>query len=337
MVPSDVNRPVTPDPKSFQPQGSPTTETSKKEPSQKIKTIVIFPYSGYENNKRCEWYFWWTVDLCRTVDPKPIVVISRDTIIKNQAPRFLADKRTKTLDVIQTWSVNTCQNWLIGWGHVLDTHPDAQRVAVVPGDIVYAHEDQTFYENLKSFLETSDADIAIGDFRIGDKSNAKGLVDVYGTYPLLANWFPQVSKNIHLLPLIRPRSEFLNIKTNVLRELLIFHRKFATEQTVNILIKSCDNAEGIWKYKLSTVLLGTLSDIKTFRDYSGCVDQIERIEVMLSTLWREINEPKKTEELTPRQFEAKYIEFSDQYDRLYDKSKGIMETARITLRALLGV
>jgi len=35
--------------------------------------------------------------------------------------------------------------------------------------------------------------------------------------------------------------------------------------------------------------------------------------------------------------EILYKSFSDEYDRLYQKSKGIMESARTTLRALLCV
>ena len=122
-----------------------------------------------------------------------------------------------------------------------------------------------------------------------------------------------------------------------MRDLLINHRKFSTEQTLNFLIKSWDHTESTWKYKLSVSLLGTVSDVKSFRDYSGCIDQIERIEGMLSLLWREIKEPQKKKNITDKQFEAQYKQFSDEYDRLLTKSKGIMETARTTLRALLGV
>ena len=301
------------------------------------KTIIIFPYAGYENNKKCEWYFWWTVDLCKKIDPKPVVVLCRDTVIKNEAVSFLKDARAKTLEVIETWSVNTCQTWLAGWGHVLDNTPDVQRIITLPGDIEFVHEDTAFYENLEKFVESSDSDIAIGDFKPGGRTNAKGLVDVYGTYSLLANWFPEISKNIQTLRLIRPRSEFLNIKASVMRELLINHRKFATEQTLNFLIKSWDHVQGTWKYKVSINLLGTVSDAQSFRDYSGCIDQIERIEGMLSLLWREIKEPVKEKDMTDKKFEAQYSKFSDEYDRLLTKSKGIMETARTTLRALLGV
>ncbi len=302
-----------------------------------LKPVIIFPYQGYENNKRCEWYFWWTVERCKEIDPKPIVMLARDTVIRKEAESFVNDKRFKTLDVVQTWSVDTCQTWLAGWGYVLDHFPDTERIVLLPGDLDYVYEDVSFYDNLKSFIEIKDADIAIGDFKTGDQYSAKSLVDTYGTYSLLANWFPEISKSIRSLPLNRPRSEFLNIKTSVLKDLLINNRNFAYEQTLNFLIKSWSYASAQWRYKIAVSSLGTLSDNKSFRDYRRCIDQIERIERMLSLLWREIKQPIKHVDIDEEVFEQLYTTFSNEYDNLRTKSKGIMETARTTLRALLGV
>lgn len=301
------------------------------------KPVIIFPYRGYENNKQCEWYFWWTVDRCKEIDPKPIVMLPKNTVLKQDAASFLKDERYKTLEVIQTWSVDTCQTWLAGWGYVLDNYPEAERIVQLPGDLDYVDEDVEFYDNLKDFIEVTDADIAIGDFGTGDQYSAKSLVDTYGTYSLLANWFPEISQSIRSLPLNRPRSEFLNIKTSVLRDLLIKNRTFAYEQTLNFLITCWNYEEAKWRYNISISSLGSLSDNKSFRDYRGCIDQIERIERMLSLLWREIKEPKKKNGIGDKKFEEQYSIFSDEYDKLYTKSKGIMETARTTLRALLGV
>ncbi len=292
---------------------------------------------GYENNKKCEWYFWWTVDRCKEVDPKPIVVLPRDTVIRGDAASFIKDERYATLEVLQTWSVDSCQTWLAGWGHVLDNYPEAERIIQIPGDIDYVDEDVEFYGNLSAFIKTTTSDIVIGDFRTGDQYSAKSLVDTYGTYSLLANWFPEISQSIRSLPLNRPRSEFLNIRTSVLRDLLINNRNFAYEQTLNFLIKSWNYEESKWKYDISISRLGALSDNKSFRNYRASIDQIERIERMLSLLWREIKQPKKRENFSNREFEYLYTVFSNEYDKLYTKSKGIMDTARTTLRALLGV
>ena len=300
------------------------------------KPIIIFPYLGYENNKQCEWYFWWTVDRCRQIDPKPIVVVPRFTVLKGDAASFMKDERSKTLEVVQTWSVDTCQTWLAGWGHVLDNYPQAERIVQLPGDLDYVNEDVEFYNNLKGFIEITESDMTLGDFGTGDKYSAKSLVDTYGTYSLLASWFPEISRSIKSLPLHRPRSEFLNIKTSVLRELLTNNRSFAYEQTLNFLIKCWNYDEGRWRYAISISPLGSLADNKSFRNYRSCIDQIERIERMLSLLWREIKEPKKASGLSDKEFEGLYTAFSNEYDHLRTKSKGIMETARTTLRALLG-
>jgi len=311
-----------------------------KQPDNKSinsKPIIIFPYQAYENNKKCEWYFWWTVDKCREIDPKPIVVLPKFTVIRGDAASFLKDKRNEALEVIQTWSVDTCQVWLAGWGHVLDNYPKAERIVQMPGDIDYVDGDVEFYNNLGDFIKITSSDITIGDFGTGNKYSAKSLVDTYGTYSLLANWFPEVSQSIRSLPLHRPRSEFLNIKTSVLRNLLINNRNFAYEQTLNFLIKSWNYDKAKWNYKISISPLGRLSDNKSFRDYGECIDQIERIERILSLLWREIKEPKKKHGVSDLKFEKQYTVFSDEYGKLRSKSKGIMQTARTTIRALLGV
>jgi hypothetical protein len=300
------------------------------------KPVIIFPYLGYENNKKCEWYFWWTVDRCKAIDSKPIVMVPKDTVIKGNAASFMKDERIKSLEVVQTWSVDTCQTWLAGWGHVLDNYPKAERIIQLPGDLDYVNEDVEFYNNLGRFIEITNVDIAIGDFGTGSKYSAKGLVDTYGTYPLLANWFPEISQSIRSLPLHRPRSEFLNIKTSVLSDLIIKNRNFAYEQTLNFLIKSWNYEEAKWKYNVSISSLGSLSDNKSFRDYRSCIDQIERIERMLSLLWREIWEPKRQNCASDEEFGEQYTLFSNEYDILRTKSKGIMETARTTIRALLG-
>jgi len=312
---------------------------TKQSHHKKINTkpIIIFPYRGYENNKQNEWYFWWTVDSCKEIDPKPIVVLPRDTVIRQDADSFLKDKRSKNLEVVQTWSVDTCQTWLAGWGYVLDNYPKTERIVQLPGDLDHVNKDVEFYDNLKSFFHITDSDIAIGDFGTGDKYSAKDLVDTYGSYPLLANWFPAISQGIKTLPLHRPRSEFLNIKTSFLRAHLINHRSFAYEQTLNFLIRCWEFNESKWSCEISVSPLGILSDNKSIRDYRSCVDQIERIERMISLLWREIKEPKKKGDLSNKQYEEQYSVFSNEYDNLRTKSKGIMETARTTLRALLGV
>jgi len=232
--------------------------------------------------------------------------------------------------------------WLSGWGKVLDTEgiKEDDRIAQIPGDIDMVSEsedDRSFFHKLSTFIALDGWDIVVGDFTSGDTFNAKELIDLYGTFALMANWFPDIAQNIRKLPLKKPRSEFLNIRVKTLKELLN-HRKFAYEQTLNMLIRSWDINKREWKYTIETVSLGTLKDDSTFRQYRDCLDQIERTERMLKLLWREINDvDEKMLEADPLGYKEKYQEYIDLYDRLDRRSTSIRENARIIIRNILGL
>jgi hypothetical protein len=318
------------------------------------QTVVMFPYSGYKSGDskgdRRKDIFWKIIETCRkaraTTGRPPIVILNRDTEISKKADEFLSDPRAEQginekdryIIIRRTWSVDTCQMWLSGWGKVLDTDGvgDDDRIVQLPGDIEVAGDGQSgrydaFFRNLGTFIALPDWDMVIGDFTSGDMFNAKELIDWYGTYALMANWFPEVAQEIRKLPLHKPRSEFLNIKVKTLKELLRY-RKFAYEQTLNMLIRSFDfdSSKGNgyrWKYSLHVTELGMLKDDSTFRQYRDCLDQIERTERMLKLLWREFNDPKSQD---PPQ------EFLYLYDRLDRRSTSIRENARIIIGNLLG-
>jgi hypothetical protein len=221
--------------------------------------------------------------------------------------------------------------WLHGWGYILDRYSEASRIVQFPGDIDLIANRTTFFIEVDNFISFGDPwDIVIGDFTTGDQFSAKDLIDLFGTIPLLANWFPDVAKAIHGLALQRPRSEFLNVRTSVLRQLLDY-RKFAYDQTLNMLIHAWDFAGSDWKYRITRHSLGTLQDDKSARRYRECLDQIERTERMLKLLWREIYEPAAS--ATP----AALTQLFNEYDVLDQRSTAIRETARITIRSLLGM
>jgi hypothetical protein len=218
--------------------------------------------------------------------------------------------------------------WLAGWGYVIDNYRDVSRIVQLPGDIDAVSEPRKFFNDLQMFIALNGRwDIIIGDFGTDRKWGAKDLIDQYGTYPLLANWFPQLARAILEQPLNKPRSEFLNIRIRVLENLLD-HRKFAYEQTLNLLIRSWDFEQADWKYDIKIARLGVLHDDRSFRKYRACLDQIERTERMLKLLWREIYEPSK---------ESQYQEFIDQYHRLDQISTSMRENARIAIRVLHGI
>src|SRR5690242_10989634 len=51
-----------------------------------------------------------------------------------------------------------------------------------------------------------------------------------------ALWFPEIAAAARDKSIWKPRSEFVNIRVRVLRKLLVSNRRFAYEQTLNMLI-----------------------------------------------------------------------------------------------------
>lgn len=313
--------------------------------------IIMFPYSGFnpetETGKRRQRLFWKMIDTILDVDAfkkqPPIVILNRDTENRHLADAFLNDSRclsaTKQVTIRRTWSVDTCQMWLSGWGKVLDADKvrENDRIVQLPGDIDIVDEDDhriDFFNELSAFISLTNWDMIIGDFTSGDNTSAKELVDTYGTFALMANWFPEVAQGIRKLKLTKPRSEFLNIRIKTLRELLTY-RKFAYEQTLNMLIRSWEpdksmdgGKKGGWKYSIHPCPLGNLKDDSTFREYTDCLDQIERTERMLKLLWREMSKSIMYD--SPQKF-------IDQYDVLDRRSTSIRENSRIILGNMLGL
>lgn len=308
--------------------------------------LIMFPYSGFESGSERERIFWKIVETCYGVPGgggyKPFVVLNHDTenrggadaFLKNQeqceAPeifRVWPDKHPEhPVEVFRVWSTDTCQMWLAGWGHIIDTQPEIERIVLLPGDIDYVARQTEFFGGLRNFIAADSRwDIMLGDFHTDNRFSAKELIDVYGTYALLANWFPEVSGRILSLPLQRPRTEFVNIKKRTLEDLLQY-RKFAYEQTLNMLVRSWDfeNEGGGWKYQVTTQPLGTLRDDRSFRRYRDCLDQIERTERMLKLLWREIYYDPHA-----------HRRFIDDYDQLDRRSTSIRMNAMIAIRTFL--
>ena len=317
------------------------------------KVIIMFPYSGYEAGEPREELFWSLVDcsLQETKDP-PIVVLNEDTERRGKAKAFLNDRRLSSVELQRCWAVDTCQMWLAGWGHVIDTCANGKvdRIVQIPGDIdKVSGTDGTisgFFNQLEGFINRTGRDIYIGDFKSEDRFSAKELIDLYGTYALMANWFPDIAQSCRrTLELNKLRSEFLNIKIETLKEMLI-ERKFAYEQTLNMIIRSWDfekktgdhGDRGAWKYEIKKFDLGILKDDSRSRQYRDCLDQIERTERMLKMLWREFNEvPEELLKTNSWEYEKKYQEYIDLYDRLDRRSTSIRENARIIIRNILGL
>lgn len=320
---------------------------AKKLPeSLKTVAVIIFPYKGFKQGSRIEETFWLLLERVRNLLVRfpPVVVLSEDTRRNGGADAFLADPRRKRnrVDLRTTFAVDTCQMWIDGWYYAMGRYRKAKRIALLPGDIVTIRDRDHFLNQIDVLVTAgSNWDIAIGDISIPNRFGGKYLIDEYGTYPLLANWFPDQTRAILKKNISRPRSEFLNIKVKVLKKLLRF-RKFAYEQTLNMLIRSWSPAggddarerglHGRWKYRVHAFPLGDMQDDSTYRQYGGCLDQIERMERMIKQLWRTLYEPTGG-----RVKPVDYERYVDRYYLLDQRSAAIREGAMITIRSLLGL
>src|SRR5207245_3038277 len=114
----------------------------------------------------------------------------------------------------------------------------------------------------------------------------KQLIDTYGTFALLYNWFPSEAQAIRSYT-ERPRSEFFAVRHGFLHEVLR-QRWYAYEQTVVMLLQAVFSDK-----RISRFLVGNISALPEGREsLASAMQQVERTERVLKALWRERNQPK---------------------------------------------
>jgi len=306
--------------------------------------IIIFPFPGMEWESSSHRFLRGLVDQCRRSSGEdPIVVHDRRSRRPESTCRILDELKANSVTVVETWGVDTCQDWLAGWGHVLDSRLDGDesnhRIVLLPGDLVHVVNEADLFSTIGDFITFDNSPFLIGDFESESPYSTKELIDSYGVFLLVANWFPEAWQAIQGLQIRRPRSEFINISVPELRGLLK-SRAFAYEQTLNMLILKwyacCQRAAGnrskaerFWNKEVARMYLGKIADDPSDRHYRGAIDQIERTERMLRMLWREVM--GWNPDLEPEHF-RKLIE---EYERLDNRSTRIRDTSRIAIWAQL--
>lgn len=283
----------------------------EKKKAGKVHPIIIFPFSFPDpekdkgsglDNLRDLYSFIATLK----ADPRyrrPITVMNRQTfytntrwVYKDHLHKSFEDIMNNVVgahsDIVHTWSVDTCQMWLAGFGKAYDEDNPADDVYwLIPGDFNYGkdrHESQdnrmiTKMRQLPECVLEHDQDLAIGEITV-DINSAKQLIDTYGTYGLLYNWFPHEAQEIRRIT-DKPRSEFLAISHSFLREVLR-QRWYAYEQTIIILLQAI-----IGKKRIHPIKIGDLSDLPQGREkLTAAMQQVERTERALKLFWRERNE-----------------------------------------------
>ena len=204
------------------------------------KIMIIFPYSGFSDEPHKEAMFFRMLDTAlHLAEDQVLVVINQDTKRRSKLEIFENKIKEKEyvgrVEPLYVWAVDTCQMWLHGWGHIIDNHP-GRRIVQLPGDLASVTDPEKLFNHLETFINLGSWPMIVGDFYSYEERSAKDLIDEYGTFPLMANWFPDIARAISKKNLKRPRTEFINIDQQQLTSLLM-GRKFAYEQTLNFLIQ----------------------------------------------------------------------------------------------------
>jgi len=157
------------------------------------------------------------------------------------------------------------------------------RFWLIPGDFDYASDAgkgvlDKMYDIPKTVMGR--AHFCIGQLELSPNSS-KQLIDTYGTYGLLFNWFPAKAAEMQKKGIAHPRSEFFAIHHRFLDTAIIDNRWFAYEQTIALLLQAD-------RRPLETVTLGRVTDSAEGRDtLPGALQQIERTERVLKMAWRD--------------------------------------------------
>ncbi len=263
--------------------------------SGRIHPIIIYPFKHSADYSDLDQLYRLIARLDGEKEKyaRPLTVMDRKTHYSMaQDKRFMEFKRSVVAqhsDILDAWCVDTCQMWYAGLGRAFEGGNDADIYWLIPGDFNYGTaaggEVLGRLHDLPEICQELQQDICIGEIAT-DHNNPKQLIDTYGTFALLYNWFPQEAREIRQFT-ERPRSEFFAVRHHFLREIL-GQRWFAYEQTVVMLLHAMFNNRRITRF-----FVGGVSDLPEGREsLASAMQQVERTERVLKTVWRERNEPK---------------------------------------------
>jgi hypothetical protein len=221
---------------------------------------------------------------------RPITVIDQKTHARLEEDEAYLAFRNNTIsscsDIVDEWCVDTCQMWYSGLGKAFAKGRAGDVYWLIPGDFNYGttvgHEVLGRLHDLPEIVSELDQDVCIGEIET-DHNHSKQLIDTYGTFALLYNWFPGEAQEIRQFT-ERPRSEFFALRHGFLAEVLE-HRWYPYEQTVVMLLHA------VWGHKrIARFFVGNISDLPEGREsFASATQQVERTERVLKSLWRERN------------------------------------------------
>jgi hypothetical protein len=304
----------------------PLVRTKKSgEPRQgKIHPVIIYPFRHPRHYSDLEGLYELVARLAAEPDiyARPITVMDRKTFYAtDRHPAFLKFRESTVAKhslILDAWCVDTCQMWYSGLGMAYEKGAPGDVYWLIPGDFNYGapvgQEVLGRLHDLPEIILELEQDMCIGEIAT-DHNNSKQLIDTYGTFALLYTWFPAEAEEIRQFT-ERPRSEFFAIRHNFLGEVLE-HRWYAYEQTVVMLLRAV-----LGKKRISRFFVGNISDMPEGREsVASAMQQVERTERVLKSLWRDRHEPKAG--------------WAEEYRHLENQSEQVRKTAGTILQNLL--
>jgi hypothetical protein len=253
---------------------------------------------------------------------RPITVMDRKTFHAMEGnstfERFRRETVARSSDILDAWCVDTCQMSYTGLGEAFQRGGSGDVYWLIPGDFNYGspvgREVIGRLHDLPEIISELNQDLCVGEIAT-DLNHSKHLIDAYGTFALLYNWFPSEATEIRSYT-ERPRSEFFAIRHGFLRQMLS-ERWYAYEQTVVLLLHAVFGNQ-----QISRFFVGQISDLPEGREtFASAVQQVERTERVLKSVWRERNQPRPG--------------WEQEYQVLETQSEQVRRTALLILRNLL--
>jgi hypothetical protein len=266
-----------------------------------IHPIIIYPFHHPEDTTHLRALYHGLIrKLAKDEDTyhSPITVIDQKTYDENCLKPGFSDLWNNVIkaysEIVFDRSVETCQRWLTGFGHAYEKSRQNDRTSdvywLIPGDFYYATDTgQKALAEMKEiptkvYKREQGCELCLGEI-IAPPNSSKQLIDTYGTYGLLYNWFPVQAQVIAGIT-SKPRTEFFAIGHNYLHQVLT-RRWYPYEQTLAILLFVM-----VGNGPVKTILnveLGKITDESESRDsLASAISQVERIERMLKLYWREL-------------------------------------------------
>lgn len=292
--------------------------------NSRIHPVVIYPYTQpgdfsdleplYETIAR--------LDADKKRYARPITVMDRKTsLVMNSNQAFHEFRRSKVAtcsDILDAWCVDTCQMWYSGLGAALDRGEVDDVYWLIPGDFNYGTQaGREVLKNLSQLPERvcgKEQEFCIGEITMPAESS-KQVIDTYGTFALLYNWFPTEAAKIRQIT-HRPRSEFFAVGHGFLQEVLR-QRWYAYEQTTILLLLAV-----LSNKHAGSLPVGDITDLPLGSEsLASAIIQAERIEWVVRNFWSERNRAM-----------AGMVE---NYRVLQGQSEQILRTARSLLQNVL--